>query len=45
MEAGVDPAAALREHASYEALHVSGALLKTGLTGTNVGDVVIAVRL
>lgn len=45
MEAGIDPAAALREHASYEALHLSGALLKTGLTGTNVGDVVIAVRM
>ena len=45
MEAGLDPATALRQHDSYEALHLSGALLKTGLTGTNVGDVVIAVRM
>ncbi len=45
MEAGVDPRTALLRHDSYEALHLSGALLKTGLTGTNVGDVVIAVRL
>lgn len=44
MEAGIDPDAALRRHDSYEALHLAGALLKTGLTGTNVGDVVIAVR-
>lgn len=45
IESGIDPASALREHDSYEALNVSGALLKTGLTGTNVGDVVIAVKL
>lgn len=45
METGLDPAAALRQHESYEALHRSGALLKTGLTGTNVGDVVVAVRM
>lgn len=45
IEAGLDPAVALRQHDSYEALHLSGALLKTGLTGTNVGDVVIAVRM
>ena len=45
MEAGVDPVNALLKHDSYEALHLAGALLKTGLTGTNVGDVVIAVRL
>jgi len=44
-EAGVNPADALRRHDSYEALHLAGALLKTGLTGTNVGDVVIAVRM
>jgi glycerate-2-kinase len=43
-EAGIDPALALARHDSYEALHLAGALLKTGLTGTNVGDVVIAVR-
>lgn len=45
MEAGYDPHVALLRHDSYEALHLAGALLKTGLTGTNVGDVVIAVRL
>jgi glycerate-2-kinase len=45
MEAGLDPITALRQHESYEALHRSGSLLKTGLTGTNVGDVVIAVRM
>jgi len=45
MEAGVDPVNALLRHDSHEALHLAGALLKTGLTGTNVGDVVIAVRL
>jgi len=44
-EAGIDPAAALLKHDSYEALHLAGALLKTGLTGTNVADVVIAVRM
>ncbi len=44
MEAGVDPRDALRRHDAYEALHLAGALLKTGLTGTNVADLVIAVR-
>ncbi|MBW7933074.1 MAG: DUF4147 domain-containing protein [Gemmatimonadaceae bacterium] len=44
IEAGIDPRTALVRHASYEALHLAGALLKTGLTGTNVGDVVVAVR-
>jgi hydroxypyruvate reductase len=44
-EAGVDPRGALRRHDAYEALRLAGALLKTGLTGTNVADVVIAVRL
>jgi hydroxypyruvate reductase len=44
-ETGVDPIRALRLHDSYEPLHLAGALLKTGLTGTNVGDVVIAVRM
>ncbi|MHB8838771.1 MAG: glycerate kinase type-2 family protein [Gemmatimonadaceae bacterium] len=45
MEAGMDPAVALHRHDSHEPLHRAGALLKTGLTGTNVGDVVIAVRM
>jgi hydroxypyruvate reductase len=44
-DAGGDPHDALRRHDSYEALHLAGALLKTGLTGTNVADIVIAVRL
>jgi hydroxypyruvate reductase len=44
-EAGGDPLDALRRHDSYEALHHAGALLKTGPTGTNVADIVIAVRL
>jgi len=44
IESGIVPADALRRHDSYEALHLSGALLKTGMTGTNVGDVAIAVR-
>lgn len=44
-EASLDPRDALRRHDSYEALHLAGALLKTGLTGTNVADIVIAVRL
>jgi hydroxypyruvate reductase len=42
--AGVDPRGSLLRHDSYEALHSGGALLKTGLTGTNVGDIVIAIR-
>lgn len=42
---GLLPTAALSGHNSHVALHRAGALLKTGLTGTNVGDVVIAVRL
>lgn len=45
MEAGILPASALLKHSSYDALHRAGALLKTGLTGTNVGDVVIAIRI
>jgi hydroxypyruvate reductase len=45
IEAGTDARSALHRHASYAALNAAGALLKTGLTGTNVGDVVIAVRM
>jgi hydroxypyruvate reductase len=40
---GVDPADALRHHASYHALEAADALLKTGSTGTNVNDLVIAL--
>ena len=40
-DAGRDPAAALAAHESYAALDAAGALLRTGPTGTNVGDIVI----
>jgi hydroxypyruvate reductase len=43
LAAGRDPAADLRAHRSYAALHACGALLRTGLTGTNVADVVIGL--
>ena len=39
---GRDPALALARHESYAALDGAGALLRRGLTGTNVMDVVIA---
>jgi hydroxypyruvate reductase len=43
--AGVDPAAALAGHGSQRALAaVPGALLETGNTGTNVGDLAIYLR-
>jgi glycerate-2-kinase len=42
--AGRDPAADLVCHESYAALGATGALLRTGPTGTNVMDVVIGVR-
>jgi hydroxypyruvate reductase len=41
--AGRDPAADLAAHESYHALDAVGALLRTGLTGTNVMDVAIAI--
>jgi glycerate-2-kinase len=41
--AGIDPAAALRRHDAYPALERVGALLRTGPTGTNVMDVMIAL--
>ncbi len=44
--AGIDPAAALARHDAATALAaVPGALLATGPTGTNVGDVAIYLRL
>jgi glycerate 2-kinase len=44
--AGLDPAAALARHDSLPALsEVPGALLETGPTGTNVGDLAIYLRL
>ena len=44
--AGVDPQAALARHDSRTALAaVPGALLETGPTGTNVGDLAVYLRL
>jgi len=40
---GRDPADDLAEHRSHEALDEVDALLRTGLSGTNVGDVVVGV--
>lgn len=41
--AGRDPATDLAEHRSHEALDAVSALLRTGLSGTNVGDVVVGL--
>lgn len=43
--AGRDPERDLRHHESHLALAVAEALLETGSTGTNVMDVVIALRM
>jgi hydroxypyruvate reductase len=42
-DAGRDPELDLSRHDSYRALDAAGALLRTGLTGTNVMDVAIAL--
>jgi glycerate 2-kinase len=42
-DAGRDPADDLAEHRSHDALDSVAALLRTGLSGTNVGDVVIGI--
>ena len=42
-EAGIDPAAHLRDHTAGEALGRLGDLLDTGPTGTNANDLVVAV--
>ena len=42
-KAGRDPARDLSAHDAYRALDAAGALVKVGLTGTNVMDVVIGV--
>jgi hydroxypyruvate reductase len=42
-EAGRDPARDLATHNAYPALDAAGALLRPGLTGTNVMDIVIGV--
>jgi hydroxypyruvate reductase len=41
--AGRDPARDLAAHDAYPALDAAAALIRTGLTGTNVMDVVIGV--
>jgi hydroxypyruvate reductase len=43
MASGRDPGSDLRSHNAYPSLQSAGALLRTGLTGTNVNDVVMAV--
>ena len=43
--AGRDPARDLAAHDAYRALDAAGVLLRPGLTGTNVMDVVIGVKL
>lgn len=43
--AGRDPAADLIHHDAYPALDAAGALVRTGLSGTNVNDLVIAVEV
>ena len=42
-EKGRDPARDLAAHDAYRALDAAGALLRPGLTGTNVMDIVIGV--
>jgi hydroxypyruvate reductase len=42
---GLDPALCLKRHDAYPALDAAGALLKPGMTGTNVNDVVVAVEI
>jgi hydroxypyruvate reductase len=41
---GLDPEASLAENDSYPLLLACGALLRTGATGTNVGDLVVGLR-
>jgi glycerate-2-kinase len=41
--AGLNPAAALERHDAFTALDAAGALLRTGPTGTNVNDLVLAL--
>ena len=45
LAAGRDPARDLAAHDAYHALDAAGALLRPGLTGTNVMDVIIGVCL
>ena len=41
---GIDPLRALEQHDSYRALDAAGALLRTGMSGTNVMDLVLAIH-
>ena len=43
LRGGRDPASDLASHNAYYALDAAGALLRPGLTGTNVMDVVIGI--
>jgi len=43
-ESGFHPEAALASNDSYPLLNACGALLHTGPTGTNVGDLVVGLR-
>lgn len=43
VSAGRDPADDLAEHRSYAALDAVDALIRTGLSGTNVGDIVVGI--
>ncbi|HEV8124334.1 MAG TPA: DUF4147 domain-containing protein [Gemmatimonadales bacterium] len=42
--AGIDPVRCLQQHDAYPALDAVGGLLRIGPTGTNVRDVVVAIR-
>ncbi len=44
-EIGLDPGASLAANDSYPVLQACQALLYTGPTGTNVGDLVVGIRL
>lgn len=41
---GIDPLRALEHHDSYRALDAAGALLRTGISGTNVMDLVLTIH-
>ena len=41
---GIDPLKTLDQHDSYRALDAAGALLRTGMSGTNVMDLVLAIH-
>lgn len=41
---GIDPLRSLEHHDSYRALDAGGALLRTGMSGTNVMDLVLAIH-